>query len=135
MKKEPIAVLQGLILTIVISGILTTILALFLHFFPNTWSTIKTLATFLNYSFAIYVGMISASLRTKAMGINPPLYVMLSFFFITLVLRLLTSSEILRIGYVIIKFIYSAILLVVAYKHAQLLQGKKSSTRGYSRLR
>ena len=135
MKKEQLAVFLGLMVTCVVAGVLTIILAIFLHFFPGTWDVIKLFATFLNYSVALYLGMLSASLRTKALGINPALYVMFSFFIITLLLRFFTSTESLKFSYVMIKFIYSVILLIISFKHAQKLQNNMVGSRRYSRLK
>lgn len=135
MNKEKLAVIQGVVVALFISGVLTLAWAAFFHFFPNVWSWVKSLAAIINYSFALYIGVLSASLRTKALGINAPLYVLLIFFAINLILRAFFVEESLSFSLVLLKLIYSIALLAVAFKHAQVLQNSYSSTRRYGRLR
>lgn len=134
MNKEQLAVLQGIIISVVVAAILTTIWAAIIHIFPNLWGWLKTLVSFLNYSFALYIGVLSASLRTKAYGINAPLYVMLAFFGLTLFLRIIFVTGALQFGLTVLKFIYSVILLAVAFKHAQVLMQGYTTKRRYGRL-
>lgn len=134
MNKQQLAVIQGFVVAIIVFGVSTIIWAAFIHLFPNLWGWVKTFGSFINYSFALYLGVLSASLRTKAMGINAPLYVMLLFFFLNILLRLIFVSETMQFTLVLLKLIYSVFLLAIAFKNAQLLQHSYPSRR-YGRLK
>ena len=134
MHKEQQAVIKGLLITVLVVGLLTFLWAIYVHYFPDTWTWLKTSISLLNYSLGLYLGMLSASLRVKSSGINAPLYVMLIFFFINIFLRIIFISSSMNYALVAIKLIYSGVLLMVAHRHAKRLQNKKPSYT-YGRLR
>jgi len=134
MNKEQQAVIQGLVITVLVVGLLTAIWAAYVHLFPKTWEWLKTSISFLNYSFGLYLGMLSASLRIKSSRINAPLFVMLIFFFLNIFLRVIFVTDSISYWLVTLKFLYSSLLLIVAYRQAKILQNKQNSY-SYSRLR
>lgn len=134
MHKEQQAVIQGLIITALVVVFLTFLWAVYVHFFPNTWGWLKTSVSLINYSLGLYLGMLSASLRVKSIGISAALYVMLIFFVINIFLRLIFIGTDINYSLVVIKFTYSGFLLMVAFRQAKALQNKKASYT-YGRLR
>lgn len=134
MSKEQQAVIKGLVITVLIVGFLTLLWATYIHLLPDTWNWLKTAISFLNYSFALYLGMLSASLSVKSSKVNAPLYVMLIFFFLNIFLRIYFISIGINYWLVIVKFFYSIILLAIAFYHARFLQNKQK-TYSYGGLR